>query len=157
MEKPSNSLIGIAGVHHVVSELSRRGMVALPTVRNTAGYDIVVSNPSGTKYATIQVKASSRKVNFFLMPTHVKVNVHRTAYYVFLRWLERESRYECFLLTGSQTKEEVRRGEEWQKNRIKQGKRRGVNPSVYVGPKVGSRVAKWKRQWDRWTLKEKTA
>jgi hypothetical protein len=37
----NTSLIGIAGVHHVVSELSRRGLIALPTVKNTAAYDIV--------------------------------------------------------------------------------------------------------------------
>jgi hypothetical protein len=32
----SNNLVGITGVHHVVSELSRQGLVALPTVRNIA-------------------------------------------------------------------------------------------------------------------------
>ncbi len=41
--RPNTILIGIAGVHHVVSELSRRGLVALPTTRNIAGYDVVVA------------------------------------------------------------------------------------------------------------------
>ena len=36
-QRPHTGLIGIAGVHYVVSELSRRGLVALPTIRNTAG------------------------------------------------------------------------------------------------------------------------
>ena len=61
----SSALIGIAGVHYVVAELSRRGMVALPTTRNTAAYDIVVVTPDGDKHANIQVKASSKRVTFF--------------------------------------------------------------------------------------------
>lgn len=55
MEKSSskvpNDLIGIAGVHYVVSELSRRGLIALPTIRNTAGIDIIVSKPDATAQA----------------------------------------------------------------------------------------------------------
>jgi len=42
------SLIGAAGVHFVVSELSLRGLIALPTIRNTAGVDVVIANKAGT-------------------------------------------------------------------------------------------------------------
>jgi hypothetical protein len=38
------ALIGATGVHYVVSELSLRGMIALPTIHNTAGVDVVVTN-----------------------------------------------------------------------------------------------------------------
>lgn len=44
-------IYGIAGVHYVAAELSRRGMVALPTTRNTAAYDIVVVTQAGDKHA----------------------------------------------------------------------------------------------------------
>lgn len=40
-KKVTKTLLGIAGVHFVVSELSLRGLVALPTIRNTAGIDIL--------------------------------------------------------------------------------------------------------------------
>ena len=43
----NTSLIGAAGVHHVVSELSLRGLIALPTIRNTAGVDVIVTNMNG--------------------------------------------------------------------------------------------------------------
>ena len=43
MSNISPALIGISGVHHVVSELSRRGLVALPTIRNVAAYDVLVA------------------------------------------------------------------------------------------------------------------
>jgi hypothetical protein len=47
------SLVGAAGVHYVVSELSLRGLIALPTIRNTSGVDIVVVNKDGTWHAEL--------------------------------------------------------------------------------------------------------
>lgn len=35
--------IGNAGVYYVCFELSLRGLIAMPTVRNTAGIDVLVS------------------------------------------------------------------------------------------------------------------
>jgi hypothetical protein len=39
----STVLIGVAGVNPMLSELSRCGLAALPTVRNAAAYDILVA------------------------------------------------------------------------------------------------------------------
>jgi hypothetical protein len=52
------SLIGAAGVFHVAAELSLRNMIALPTIRNTAGYDLIATSLDGTSHANIQVKTS---------------------------------------------------------------------------------------------------
>jgi len=48
------ALVGIAGVHFVVAELSRRGWIALPTIRNTRGIDVLASK--GKRFVEIQVK-----------------------------------------------------------------------------------------------------
>lgn len=136
----------------MVSDLSRRGMVALPTVRNTAGYDIIVSNAEGTKYANIQVKSSLKRVSFFPMPPSNKINDHKTAFYALVRWLEKDQRYECFFLSGMEAKEEVRASERFQKKKIKQGTRKKTFPSVYVGPKIGEKAELWKERWLRWKL-----
>jgi hypothetical protein len=96
----NNALIGIAGVHYVVAELSRRGLVALPTIENTAAYDIVALNVEGTRHANIQVKSSSKKASFFPMPPPKKIRAGPRDFYVLVRWLESEERFECFLLTG---------------------------------------------------------
>ena len=60
----NTALIGAAGVHFVVSELSLRGLIALPTIRNTASMDIVVVDPDGVFHANLQVKTSRSKVGF---------------------------------------------------------------------------------------------
>lgn len=51
-EMISKELVGAAGVHYVASELSFRGMIALPTIRNTAGYDLIVVSADGKRHDT---------------------------------------------------------------------------------------------------------
>ena len=149
---PANTaLIGIAGVHHVVSVLSRRGLVALPTVRNTAGYDIVVVTPDGRAHANIQVKTSSKRASFFRMPFSSRVKYGSRDYYVLVRWLEREQRYEGFMLTGREAKAEVVRGERIQRARRREKTRVSIVPNVSVTANP-RRTARWYRRWRTWRL-----
>jgi hypothetical protein len=140
MPSASTTLIGIAGVHHVVSELSRRGLVALPTVKNTAAYDIVALNPQGTRHANIQVKASSKRVLHFPMPPPAKVRTGPSDFYVLARWLDRDSRYQCFLLTGKQARAAVVRALAAQQPNIRAGSRTKEFPCINVGPSKGKRA-----------------
>jgi hypothetical protein len=91
------SLIGAAGVHFVVSELSLNGLIALPTVRNTAGIDVLVSNADGSWNANLQVKTSRSRVNFWPIGTKYRDWLGEHCYYVFLRWDSNEARFEGFL------------------------------------------------------------
>ncbi len=152
VRRVSNALTGVAGVHHVAAELSRRGLIALPTVRNTAGYDLIVARADGRDHANIQVKTSLNRVQFFPMPESRNVRAGRKDYYVLVRWLKREGRFEGFMLTGEQARREVRRGERFQRRNVRRGRRRKIVPSIYVGPKVESRCRGWRERWERWTL-----
>jgi hypothetical protein len=152
LKRVSNALIGIAGVHHVVSELSRRGLVALPTVRNTAAYDIVVATPDGAKHANIQVKSSSNMVAFFRMPSSDRIMAGPRDFYVLLRWDEKASRYDGFLLLGREARDEVRAEEEWQQKRIAAGSRNVVVPCIAVTGAAARKAARWRRKWQAWRL-----
>jgi len=79
------ALIGAGGVHFVVSELSLRGLIALPTVRNTTGIDVLVSNADGSWNANLQVKTSRSMVNFWPIGTKYQEWQGEHCYYVFLR------------------------------------------------------------------------
>jgi hypothetical protein len=68
MKRPKKKRIGIpsqisgmAGVYYAAYELSRLSLVALPTSRNLAGIDLVVTNQDGNGQATIQVKTMQKK------------------------------------------------------------------------------------------------
>ena len=147
----SNALIGIAGVHYVASELSRRGMVALPTTRNTAAYDIVVVTPEGDRHANVQVKASSKRVTFFPMPPVDKIRAGPRDFYVLVRWLDDKKQFEGFLLTGREAKNAVRESITWQQENIRKGTRKVLFPSIDVYSN-SPELARWKKAWDTWSL-----
>jgi len=147
-----NALIGIAGVHHVASEISRRGMVALPTIRNTAAYDIVALNVIGTKHANIQVKASSKRVGFFPMPPPEKVRAGPRDIYVLVRWFEKEQRYEAFLLSGRQARAAVEESVLYQQASIRRGTLKAVFPCIYVDQRNSKIAERWSKAWQSWCL-----
>jgi len=113
----SNDLIGIAGVHWVVSKLSMRGMVAMPTMRNTGGIDILVSSRDGKKTASLQVKASAKKVKFWPTPKHDKIMDGKYSYYVFLRYVEAKEDFEAFLVLGVEVKKQVTENADYYKRK----------------------------------------
>ena len=101
------ALMGAAGVHFVVSELSLRDLIALPTIRNTAGIDIVVVNKSGTWQANLQVKTSRSKVNFWPVGAHYEKWRGQNNFYVFVRYLRAEGRFEAFLKSSYRVAEQL--------------------------------------------------
>jgi hypothetical protein len=101
------ALIGATGVHFVVSELSLRGLIALPTIRNTAGFDIVVVSADGEWHANLQVKTSKDKVGFWPVGKGYEKLRGDHNYYVFVRYLKKEGRFEAFLEPANQVTRDV--------------------------------------------------
>jgi len=59
MDKLNTVLAGVSGEYFVAAELSKQGLIASITLRNTKGVDILCSNSDATKTAGIQVKTNS--------------------------------------------------------------------------------------------------
>jgi len=143
-----NDLVGIAGVHYVAFELSRRGMIALPTTRNTKGYDIIVVSSDGTRHANIQVKAAQKCPSFWPMQHFEKIRKEPNDWYVLVRGILKGA-VECFLVSGQEARAQVKRVEE---EDSKEG--RAPFPCIYVGTKRAEAGAKerWKSAWEAWKL-----
>jgi hypothetical protein len=88
------------------------------------------------------------------MPPSTKVRSGARDYYVLLRWLAKEERYEGFMLSGRAARNEVRRAERFQRRQIGARKRESaVWPSIVVGgKKLKPRAEKWRNTWLTWTL-----
>ena len=56
--KTTSLLAGVSGEYFVAAELSRRGLIASISLRNTRGIDILTTNAAATKSANIQCKTS---------------------------------------------------------------------------------------------------
>jgi hypothetical protein len=111
------SLIGAAGVHFVVSELSLRGLIALPTIRNTAGVDVVVTNKAGTWQTNLQVKSSRSRVSFWPVGKKYDDWVGTNNYYVFVRYDPNKKGLEAFLASSEDVARLVAQGREMEKQR----------------------------------------
>ena len=57
-EKRSNQLTGVAGVHYVAAYLAHLGFHAVPTIRNVAGPDVLISTRNGSRLLSLQVKTT---------------------------------------------------------------------------------------------------
>jgi len=80
-DRPDNSLIGSSGVHFVCAELCRRGFIALPTIRNTPGVDVIAMESDTGRKVALQVKTSwnSRE---WLVPIEDEIDVSDDYYFV---------------------------------------------------------------------------
>jgi len=85
--RASGSLTSAAGVHFVTGELSRLGLIALPTVKNTKGVDIIASTPDFTRTIYLQVKTNKNKYNFWIVGNPVRGN---DVFYVFVNLLSNQ-------------------------------------------------------------------
>jgi hypothetical protein len=150
-QKISNTLIGIAGVHFVAYRLSLRGLLALPTIRNAQGYDIIVTTSNGLAHANIQVKTSQNRVTFWPMPESSRVQTGPSDFYVLLRWLAEEAAFEGFMLTGREARSSVRREELHQAERGRHSEK--IFPSVYFRNERERTIDQWKSRWESWVLR----
>jgi hypothetical protein len=141
------ALIGAAGVHFVVSKLNLHGLIALPTIRNTAGIDIVVIDKEGTEHANIQVKTSRSKVGFWPISKNFKSWRGSKNYYAFVRYLKDSSEFEVFLESSDLVVDQVL-------EHLKEEHERGVKdwtPCWYL-PKDQERL---RNQWQEFEIKYK--
>lgn len=81
----NSQLVGAAGVFHVAAELSMRGLVALPSIRNVKGADILVADPEGKRFAFLQVKTSKSRVAFWPISERAGEWTGPDCYYAFVR------------------------------------------------------------------------
>jgi len=100
--QPNRQQVGEAGVHYVISELALRGLIALPTSRNSKGPDIIVCNPEGTRFAAIQVKTRRGQDKFWNVSDQGLTWGGPDCYYVFVRIVGKT--FEAFLERAEEVK-----------------------------------------------------
>jgi hypothetical protein len=165
--RKDNSLIGAAGVHYAAYKLTRRGMLALPTVRNTPGTDLIVTSLDGRHHANVQVKTSQYKRAKFWIICSAKrfaaLPFGEHDFYLLLRprraddpVREEAEEFEGFLLTAQEAKEELQAHLDYWTN---QGKEPKFSLCIYVdkGPREQSwglpeNKRKWRERWQRGEL-----
>jgi hypothetical protein len=143
------ALIGAAGVFHVAAELSLRGMIALPTIRNTAGYDLIVTSRDGLGRANIQVKTSGQHPNFWPICWGINsVKSGEDDYYILLRRNLANDAFEGFMLIGPEMKDRLAKYDSWYTVR---GTERKFSLCIDLD-KEGKDAERWQKEWKNWKL-----
>jgi hypothetical protein len=108
--RESGTVSGAAGVYFVTGELSRFGYIALPTVKNTKGIDIVVSSEDFSKTVYLQVKSNKNKYDFWIVGKPVQGN---NVFYVFVNLLSKSQnqRPEYFIVPSNEVHSKFQRFE----------------------------------------------
>ncbi|MGA2362986.1 MAG: hypothetical protein ABSG73_11070 [Candidatus Aminicenantales bacterium] len=144
----NSQLTGAAGVFYVASELSMRGLVVLPSIRNVKGADILVADPDGKCFAFLQVKTSQYKVTFWPIGESALKWKGRDCYYVFVRRVH--GRFEAFLEKASVVAKEVAAAD-------RMATERGNKKWALAWPISGRDATpgseeRTRRQWEEFTL-----
>ncbi len=99
-ERLPPQIIGNIGLFHVCHQLSRRGLNAVPTSRNTKSVDVIVGSVDFSHHATIQIKTSTIDMGTIIVSRknakskNAAMQIARLAdFWVFVR-LERENCHE---------------------------------------------------------------
>ncbi len=82
--KTTSLLAGVAGEYFVAAELSRRGLIASISLRNTRGIDILTTNAAATKSANIQCKTSQGPKPAWILGDKSESFVSDSHFYVFV-------------------------------------------------------------------------
>jgi len=148
------ALTGAGGVFHVASVFSMRGMIALPTIRNTAGYDIIATSRDGTRHANVQVKTSAARPDFWpVCQTITAVKTSQNDFYVLLRRTPDSETFEGFMLTGEEMKTEL----EGYVAHCKATGQQFDKFALCIGIEDEQKAERWRKRWQTWTLEENPA
>jgi hypothetical protein len=100
--KISNNLVGVAGTYYVAAELSMRGYIALVTLKNTKGIDLIVSSEESFNSVGIQVKTNQNANNqgWILSSKNENLNSDNLIY-VFVNLKTNNSRPDFFIVPSN--------------------------------------------------------
>src|SRR5207245_2651158 len=77
-------LSGVAGEYFVAAELSRRGVIASLTLKNTQGIDVLATSGDAARSVGIQVKTNQDDAREWLLDRMVESQTAPNIYFVFV-------------------------------------------------------------------------
>jgi hypothetical protein len=111
-------MTGMLGVYLAAAELTQKGFVVSPTLRNARGVDLPPTDQSYRKTWAIQVKTNRKAATFWLLGKDYSENVSPTHVYIFVN-LKGDARPEYFCVPSKVvakdgvTSKSKKSGSEW--------------------------------------------
>ena len=144
LTKLPSVLVGVAGVHLVAAELSRRGYVASITLRNTRGMDILVSNADASRQVGIQVKTHQGNLREWILNDKAEDYFARNLYYVFVNLKEAPNRPEFHVVPSRVVARYIKTSHRrWLRHRGRGGRKHRDNTMRIFKDREGKYLNHW--------------
>ena len=96
----SRQQTGMRGVYLVAAELAARGYIVSPTSRSASGADLLVTNQSGTRAFSVEVKTNGTARTFWLVSKKARRLASPSLVYVFVN-IGRDERVQEYFVVPS--------------------------------------------------------
>lgn len=149
-EKLNSVLTGVSGEYFVAAELSRQGMLASITLRNTKGVDILCSNGDATKSVGIQVKTNKGSNRAWIMHKKAEDFYAKNLFYIFVNLNNNKKSPDYFIVPSKKVAKFTKEGYTAWRARPGRGGRMHRDTSIrqFSDPKK-----KYLNKWDLLGLK----
>lgn len=136
-------LAGVGGEYLVAGELSRRGLIASITLRNTRGVDILASNCELDHSVGIQVKTSQSKNAKWLLNKKAESLADDDLFYVFVRLNGLEQPKYHIVPSGTVAEYTRRTHQDWLATPGKNGQPHKDNPNRIFEDRADEHLDRW--------------
>ncbi len=139
---------GVAGEYLVAGELSKRGIIASITLRNTKGMDILASNSDASKSVGIQVKTTiypRKEYPSWILRDKAEDYYSDTLFYVFVLIKGDNERPDFYIVPSKVVAEHTKTTHQaW----LDKGKKQGLNYNNTSLRKFCDKEKKYLERWD---------
>lgn len=137
-------LCGISGEYAAAAELTRRGLVASITLRNTRGIDILVSNADASQSAGVQVKTNQNGKRMWLLNRKAEDFHSKNLYYIFVGLKAPGERPDFFVVPSKDVAEYVSKSHSrWLARPGRGGRAHTDNPMRQFKDPEGMYLERW--------------
>ena len=152
LNKFDYGITGSAGEFIVSSELSRRGIIATLTLKNTPLIDVIATNPKKGSVANIQVKTrSQRNTQGWVLSNKVEERTNlKKLYYVFVNFKELNELPDYYIISHNIFADYMKKiSTEWLSGTYKNGQPRKFNSIRNFKPENRDKefAKKYKDNW----------
>ncbi len=143
--KISSHLAGVAGEYFVAAELSRRGLIASISLRNTRGIDILATNNEASRTITIQCKTNQEGKKRWILNEKNETYVSDSHFFVFVALAEINQRPSYYIVPSKIVADNIRSSHKtWLDKKAQKGGRHVDNPvRIFSDPED-----KFRDRWD---------
>ena len=143
-EHLTSILSGVAGEYFVAAELSKRGLIASITLRNSKGVDILCSNSMATKSVGIQVKTSKYSKAEWLLNKKSEDYYADNLFYVFVKLNNNQNSPDYFIVPSKVVAKATREGHRhWLATLGRKGQKHNDSSMRVFGDKEGKYHGRW--------------